>query len=391
LSKKKIIIITPSKFPGFAGDTANYTEIMNRLIDIGYEVILVCPRIEDRQGSTFEPNNLSIVRIPFSPPRLQSIGQNNRLRTYVGIFLFLITESFTVIKVVARCRDASIFMRHSILTIHLPILLKILNRRVVADGEFVSDSLANLIHPFWYKLVSRMEKKLINLYSAFKVSTQGQARGLEEQRLLLGKIIIIPVSIDTDKIPKHPVDMIPRNTFGYFGVLEDWQGVKILLSAFKLVTKAVPDALLYVIGDGSSKQYLEQFALNNGLSKNVHFVGSMSRERLWHEYFQKFRVAVIPRPKLNNSIDHILPIKLVEAMAAGKPVIAMNIDVMREIPNNAILLVQHPDPILLAEAMETLVNDESKLREYSTAAIYAARCYDIKENITKLTDVLSAK
>ena len=274
-------------------------------------------------------------------------------------------ETFTVIKVIAKFRNSSIFMRHSILTIHLPLLLKILNRRVVADGEFVSDSLVNVIHPFWYKFLNRMEKKLINLYSAFKVSTQSQARSLEEQRLLRGKIIIIPVSVDTDKVPKYPVDRIPRKTFGYFGVLEDWQGVNILLQAFKLLVNAVPDALLYIIGDGSSKQYLEQFALENNLSKNVLFVGSISREKLWDEYFQKFRVVVIPRPRQNNSLDHILPIKLVESLAAGKPVIAMDIDVMREIPYNAILLVRHPEPNLFAEAMETLVNNESRLLEYS--------------------------
>ena len=206
-------------------------------------------------------------------------------------------ETFTVIKVITKFRNSSIFMRHSLLTIHLPLLFKILNRRVVADGEFATDSLVNVIHPFWYKFLNRMEKKLINLYSAFKVSTESQARSLEEQRLLRGKIIIIPVSVDTNKVPKYPVDRIPRKTFGYFGVLEDWQGVNILLQAFKLLVNAVPDAFLYIIGDGSSKQYLERFALENDLSRNVLFVGSISREKLWDEYFKKFRVVVIPRPR----------------------------------------------------------------------------------------------
>jgi glycosyltransferase involved in cell wall biosynthesis len=164
--------------------------------------------------------------------------------------------------------------------------------------------------------------------------------------------------------------------------------VNILRQAFKLLVNAVPDAFLYIIGDGSSKQYLERFALENDLSRNVLFVGSISREKLWDEYFKKFRVVVIPRPRQYNSLDHILPIKLVESLAAGKPVIAMDIDVMREIPYNAILLVRQPEPSLLAEAMETLVNDESRLLEYSRAAIYAARRYDIKVNMTKLTNAL---
>ena len=78
LTKREIVIITASRFPGFSGDTANYTEIMNELIAIGHRVILVCPKVGDQQP---HPNNLTIVRIPFSPPRLRYIDQTNRLKS----------------------------------------------------------------------------------------------------------------------------------------------------------------------------------------------------------------------------------------------------------------------------------------------------------------------
>ena len=75
------------------------------------------------------------------------------------------------------------------------------------------------------------------------------------------------------------------------------------------------------------------------------FVGSISREKLWDEYFKKFRVVVIPRPRQNNSLDSYTSYQIGGvAGGAGKPVIAMDIDVMREIPYNAILLVRHPEP-----------------------------------------------
>ena len=139
MSKREIIIISASKFPGYSGDSANYIEIMNQLVVREYNVILVCPRVQN-QSTFFQPDNISIIRIPFSPPRVQSLDQSNKSKLYFKLFVFLIIETIIVIMTILRFRHSPIFMRHSLLTIHLSLLFKISRRRVVADGEFVSDS-----------------------------------------------------------------------------------------------------------------------------------------------------------------------------------------------------------------------------------------------------------
>src|SRR5205823_6052704 len=112
------------------------------------------------------------------------------------------------------------------------------------------------------------------------------------------------------------------------------------------------------------KENLKKMAYESNLSSSVVFVSSVPRDVLFKDFFMKFRVVVIPRPKLNNSIDFILPIKLIESLAAGKPTIAMDIPVMRDITGSPLVLVKSAHPLALANAMETLSSNKEMLSKY---------------------------
>ena len=198
----------------------------------------------------------------------------------------------------------------------------------------------------------------------------------------------MPFSIDISKIPRTVVFDIPSNTFGFFGVLESWQGVELLVDAFQLLVTRVPSAKLFIIGEGSLKNIIKEQISKQGLSQSIMLVNGVTRETLWETYFKKFRVVVIPRPKQNNSIDFILPIKLIEAMAAAKPVIASDIPVFREIPNDAILLFDSGDPKSLAYCMERLCFDNDFLQSLSENAAIGSQKYDIRANIKKIISIL---
>ena len=121
---------------------------------------------------------------------------------------------------------------------------------------------------------------------------------------------------------------------------------------------------------------------------NVVLVRSIPRESLWKEYFGKFRILVLARPKLNNSIDTLPSIKMVEAMAAGKAIIASDIPAMREEPVGSLMLVKPGNPQGFADAMEQLSNDEVLLRSYCDSALSCAQTHDIRKNIKRLIAAL---
>jgi glycosyltransferase involved in cell wall biosynthesis len=385
-----IVIVSPSKFPGTSGDTYNFLEIINQFLLEGLRVVLICPKTSKKDGVDFEKNNpnLEVIRINCIPPRLNEINKGIKVKDYLKFLLFLLMETITVWKTIRGKKVKKLFVRHSILTMQLPILFKLLKVTTLADGEFVSDTVKHIFPAIFFKLFLGYEKRIIKLYSYFKVSSTSQVENLENIGYPRNRILVIPISINTEKIPRFRFEQIPEHTFGYFGGLEPWQGIDALVKAFKLLVKKIPSAYLYIIGEGSLLEDLQKSVTLSGLQTNVFFLGKIKREDLWNEYFKKFRIVVIPRQRLNNSIDTIMPIKMIEAMAAGKPIIAMDIPVMREIKGNPILRVSSGDPQLLADAMYSLSTSYEELTNRCALSIRASSNYDVKNNIKTMISIL---
>jgi glycosyltransferase involved in cell wall biosynthesis len=387
--KKSVAIISPARFPGTAGDTANFMEIIDQLTSENIQPILICPKSpKSKSNNGNQYSKLKIIRIPCVPPRLKDLKNKIGIRQRISLLYFLLIESIVVIWTLKRTGVRSVFMRHSILTIQLPFILKVMGIKIVADGELVRDSLGSLVSGASLKILYWYELKAIRKYSYFKVSTNAHAKSLSLLGYPESQIVLIPVSVNIDRIPKFKVENIPPHTFGYFGVLERWQGVDILIESFKILASKISSARLYIIGEGSIEEELKKTVAKYELSDNITFVSPIPREDLWKQYFNKFQIVVIPRPKQNSSIDYVLPIKLVESLAAGKPIIAMDIPAMREIPSNAIVLASSSNPVHLAECMENLTSNTSFLTEISRNASSFASTFDIKVNIRRLSSIL---
>ena len=157
-----------------------------------------------------------------------------------------------------------------------------------------------------------------------------------------------------------------------------------------MVLKNLPNAKLYLVGGTGSYADTIMEKLRGKFSSNVIFIPSVSREVLWKKFFGKFRIIIIPRPKLKNSFDTILPMKLVESFAAGKPVIVMDIPVMKEIPENTVVISPSSDPSSLAKTMETLSKNDEKMIEISKNALKYSTNFDIRDQVKKIINALDS-
>ncbi len=250
-------------------------------------------------------------------------------------------------------------------------------------GELFGDVLKNKTKGLFYKFVQRYENRIINYYNFFKVSSEDHSKKLQKLGFPKSKILVVPIAINLEKIPQFSIDIIPKHTFGYFGNLEEWQGVEILVKGFQILQKKIPNAKLYIIGDGTLKPKLEKIVVENDLSSNVFF-NSVSREVLVNDYFKKFRVIVIPRPKQNDVKDFLIPIKLIESFAAAKPTIVFDIPIMKEIAKNSVFVVKSEDAIALANAMEEVTSNENLMKELSENANALSKNYDVGKIVKKL-------
>ncbi|MDJ0730127.1 MAG: glycosyltransferase [Crocosphaera sp.] len=136
----------------------------------------------------------------------------------------------------------------------------------------------------------------------------------------------------------------------YVGRLAFVKGLPILLESLAQLQPNYPDLCLTVIGDGPEKEYLQQMVRELNLENQVKFVGYQSQESV-RNYLQQTEIFVL------SSFAEGLPVVLMEAMAAGVPVITTQIAGVSELVDNGIngYLVPPGNVAALTEKIEKLI------------------------------------
>lgn len=140
------------------------------------------------------------------------------------------------------------------------------------------------------------------------------------------------------------------------GRLTVQKGHIYLLKAWKEVIKQIPEAVLYVIGDGELKNDLESFVLNHNLSQNVFFMGFCSNPIEW---VLKTEFGILP------SLWEGLPLSPIEAFSVKRTVVATAVDGTPEvvIDKKTGLLVPLKDVKKLAEAIIFMFENPERRKE----------------------------
>lgn len=130
----------------------------------------------------------------------------------------------------------------------------------------------------------------------------------------------------------HPAP--PLNTGSnrllFVGRLYEGKGVHVLLQSFKKIVQELPAAKLDIVGaDESGKRQYFNMAQGLGIGGQVEFHGQVGHEKIATFYRQAFLV-VLPAVWIENN-----PIVLLEAMAAGRPIVASRIGGIPEIVKDA--------------------------------------------------------
>lgn len=117
-------------------------------------------------------------------------------------------------------------------------------------------------------------------------------------------------------------------TIGFLGTLKPWHGVETLLESFRQFHRRYPKSRLLIVGDGPEREKLEAIIASYQLSSAVTFTGAVSPEAV-PELLSKMNVAVAPYPVLENF--YFSPLKILEYMAAGVPVVASRVGQISEL------------------------------------------------------------
>ena len=143
--------------------------------------------------------------------------------------------------------------------------------------------------------------------------------------------------------------------------LDVWKGLDVLIRAFARARHEHDDLALVVAGDGPERASLEKLAREVGLEGAVAFLGYVDRPTLTR-LMAMCTVFVLP------SRSEPFGIAIVEALAAGAPVIATRVGGIPEILDDGTvgILVPPDDERALAESLVRLLHDAELRRVLST-------------------------
>jgi glycosyltransferase involved in cell wall biosynthesis len=213
------------------------------------------------------------------------------------------------------------------------------------------------------------ERRVCQRASGVVGITRALLQALEERHGGLTRSAVIPDGCRVpDELPEASESSPPQ--VYYIGQLYPWKGVDVLIEA----VRSVPRAELVVVGGlppETDLDRLKRLVSDLAFEDRVRFRGFIPPAELDVER-RKADLFVIPLLDSTTARLFTSPLKLFEAMASGRPIVASDLPSIREVlthERNA-LLVPAGDAGALASAIERL------LRERELARALAARAFE---------------
>jgi len=149
---------------------------------------------------------------------------------------------------------------------------------------------------------------------------------------------------------------------GFAGSLKAWHGVDLLLRA---AARLDADVRVLIVGDGPERSKLEALASELRIADRVVFTGAVPHHAV-PEHLAAMTVAASPYRFQTDF--YFSPLKIVEYLAAGLPVVASEQGDLAHLVGKAGLMVRPDDDVALAEALDKALGDPELRRAMHFAA-----------------------
>jgi phosphatidyl-myo-inositol alpha-mannosyltransferase len=230
-------------------------------------------------------------------------------------------------------------------------------------------------HDRAYRSIRRPARRVaLNLDARVAVSPAAQQYAGGALAVPLGMFRVIPNGVNaaafTDAEPlKHLVDPA-RPLVLFVGRLEPRKGLEVLVRAFLRLRARRPDVRLCVVGEGPERERCQRM-IPPSIRPDVLFVGSVSQDEL-PRYHASADVFASPATG-----GESFGIVLLEAMAAGLPVVASDIPGYRTVVKEGRQgrLVPPSDAFVLADALDALLANDKLRRAMAAEGRQTAQRY----------------
>ena len=201
------------------------------------------------------------------------------------------------------------------------------------------------------------------------------------------RISSVPTGIDfaryapRDRAKAHAALGLDVNCYylGIVATLRNWKGHTYLLEAFAQLAPVYPDWDLVLVGDGPQRHNLEKLIAKLGLTNRVRLVGNRDDVETWLNAFDLYVLPSYGEEGVSQSV--------MQAMAAGLPVVATTVGAMAEAVQHERtgLLVPPRNIDALRSALARLMDDESLRRKFGAAGLdYACQHFGLEQMLARM-------
>ena len=372
-AKPKLLILTSSFPSGPADETCGYIRDFARSLSLEFEVQVLAP--PDRNAIDWPADDFTLARssslFPGSVEMFQATRDFNGLAANnIGAWVaFTCSFGLFFIKAIRLAARSDVVCSHWLVPSglagaliakltrkpHIVVehsgALRLLSR--VRGGRQLARSVASASERI--VIVSEdLRRKFIELCPDQKDKVEvipmgvrvneaaGQSRGVVRPRIAH---CISPAASDKPAIL-------------FIGRLTEVKGVDVLLRAMG----RVESARLVIAGEGEQRPYLE--AIAGELALDAVFPGQVDASER-DQLLAQSKVVVVPSRVLQSGRTEGTPVVCLEAMAAGRPVIAARVGGLAEIivDGHNGLLFEADDELALAEKLNLLISDSGLCEE----------------------------
>lgn len=204
-----------------------------------------------------------------------------------------------------------------------------------------------------------LEKKWLSNYRHIPTITISNSTKIELEKLGFERINVIPQGLSV-----APLSNVSKKetspTVVFIGRLKRHKHPDHAMNAFSLVKKQIPDAKLWIIGDGYMRKELEE----NFDVEDTTFYGYVNSE-LKYELLRRAHVFVFPATREG------WPLVVLESNAMGTPVVGYDVPGLQDsiLNGKTGLLVNENSPAGLASCLVNLLTDQKLLSTLSCNAL----------------------
>jgi glycosyltransferase involved in cell wall biosynthesis len=213
------------------------------------------------------------------------------------------------------------------------------------------------------------ERALLRAADRLVVVSAALKRHAIRQGVAPDRVTVVPNGVDVETFAGANGDVVRTrygltgtHVIGFLGSLKPWHGVMDLMMAFAILPS---DSRLLIVGDGPERSTIEAEAVRAQLGGRVIITGAVPHDQV-PSYLAAMDIAVAPYSAQPDF--YFSPLKVVEYLAAGLPVVVTRQGDLSQLVGDAGVCVKPGSVEELGDALRQLLTDNEMRRRMASGA-----------------------